>query len=350
MRIVNIMISKTLGGVEQAFLDYNQALLLAGNDVLSVVHKKTKLFDKLSMQKGLNVQYINFNQFNYILIWSLYKSFKQFKADVIITHSKKAIPILRVVASLLHVPLIGVSHNPKYKLVNKCDAIFSITQYQKDIFIKQGFSAESIFVIPNSISDIKPYQKKEWHNPPIIGTMGRFDPMKGFDTYLKALGILKKQHISFQAVLGGDIQKAYPEEKAKYLQIVAENNLQDNVKFIGWVKNKEDFYKNIDVFVLSSNYEPFGIVLLEAMSMGIPIISSDAEGPSEIFKDNQDCVSMFAKGDEFALAEKLKTSLQNFEETQNKAQRAWNLCSQKYTIPEISRKLNTALQKYKELI
>ena len=180
--------------------------------------------------------------------------------------------------------------------------------------------------------------------------MGRFDPMKGFDTYLKALGILKKQHISFQAVLGGDIQKAYPEEKAKYLQIVAENNLQDNVKFIGWVKNKEDFYKNIDVFVLSSNYEPFGIVLLEAMSMGIPIISSDAEGPSEIFKDNQDCVSMFAKGDEFDLAEKLKTSLQNFEETQNKAQRAWNLCSQKYTIPEISRKLNTALQKYKELI
>jgi hypothetical protein len=36
VRIVNVMISKTLGGVEQAFLDYNQTLLLAGNDVLAV--------------------------------------------------------------------------------------------------------------------------------------------------------------------------------------------------------------------------------------------------------------------------------------------------------------------------
>ena len=105
-------------------------------------------------------------------------------------------------------------------------------------------------------------------------------------------------------------------------------------------------YKNIDVFVLSSNYEPFGIVLLEAMSMSIPIVSSDAEGPSEIFKDNQDCVSMFAKGDEFDLAEKLKTALQNIEETQNKTQKAWNLCQEKYTLLVISKILDKTLKTF----
>lgn len=341
MRVVNVMVSKTLGGVEQAFLDYNQALKFAGQQVLSVMHKKAKL----SFFEDNNVLYINFFTWNVFLIFSLYKKFKQFKPDVIITHSKKAIPILRIVANLLKVPLVGVSHNPKYKLVNKCDAIFSITQYQKDIFVQKGFPKDKIFVIPNCISEVESYQCKKWHNPPVIGTMGRFDPMKGFDIYLEALAVLKKQNVSFHAILGGGAQKTYPNEEEKYVKIIQENKLQDNVKLIGWVKNKEDFYHNIDIFVLSSNYEPFGIVLLEAMARGIPVVTSDAEGPSEIFKENANCIYMFSKGNAQSLAEKLQEALACKKQTEDKAYKAWSLVDKKYTIKAIAEILNVAINK-----
>jgi glycosyltransferase involved in cell wall biosynthesis len=338
------MISKTLGGVEQAFLDYNQTLLLAGNDVLAVADTRTKLRDKLTLQTGLSVEYIRFNRFNYLLILTLYKKLKEFRADVIITHSKKAVPILRTVANLLHIPLVGVSHNPKYKLVNRCDAIFSITQYQKNIFIRKGFPKQNIYVVPNCIGNVAPYGAKGRHRIPIIGAMGRFDPAKGFDIYLKALGILKKTNIKFRAVLGGDIQAAYPHEKEKYQRIISENHLEDCVELIGWVKSKDDFYNKTDIFVLPSYEEPFGIVLLEAMSLGVPVVSSDSEGPSEIFQNHQGSVSMFAKGDEFDLAEKLKNALRNKKETQAKAQNAWQLCRQKYTYESIAKLLDAAVR------
>lgn len=347
MRVVNIMISKTVGGVEQAFLDYNEALMLSGHEVLSIVHNKTKLKENLKKEGKINVEYINFERFNYLLVLSLYLKLKKFSADIVITHSKKAIPILRIVTKLLNIPLIGVSHNPKYKLVNKCDAIFSITQYQKEVFIGKGFASDKIFVISNCLSDIQPYRKREWHNPPVIGTMGRFDPMKGFETYLKALAILKQRNISFQAVLGGDVQAAYPTEKDKYLKIIQENNLTENVKLIGWVKNKEEFYNSIDLFVLSSTYEPFGIVLLEAMSQSVPVVTSNAEGPTEIFKNQLDTAYMFPKGDEQALTNKLLEALSEQKKSQEQALRAWNLCQKNYAIENVSKILDSAIKKVK---
>lgn len=343
MRIINVMVSKTLGGVEQAFLDYNAALSLGGHQVLAVAHKKTKLTEQLNKQ-NIEVKFINFNHLNYFLVFSLYKNFKKFAPDIIITHSKKAIPILRIVANLLKVPLVGVSHNPKYKLVNRCDAIFSITQYQKDIFINKGFPAEKIFVIPNCIGSEVPYNKKTWHNPPVIGTMGRFDPVKGFDVYLKALAVLKRQKVLFKAVLGGDKQDAYPKEPGKLLKIIEENRLESIVNLAGWITDINKFYNDIDIFVLPSKHESFGIVLLEAMSSSTPLITSDAEGPSEIFAQHQDCAYMFTKENPQDLAQKLKYALEHQQQTQEQAQKAWELCHNKYSTQAISTALTTAVE------
>ena len=348
MRIINVMVSKTLGGVEQAFLDYNAALSLGGHQVLAVAHKKNKLTEQLNKQ-NIEVKFINFNHLNYFLVFSLYKNFKKFAPDIIITHSKKAIPILRIVANLLKVPLVGVSHNPKYKLVNRCDAIFSITQYQKDVFINKGFPAEKIFVIPNCIGSEVPYNKKTWHNPPVIGTMGRFDPVKGFGTYLQALALLKQQNISFRAVLGGGKQEAYPKEYEKLLSIIQENDLQETVNLIGWVTDKEKFYNGIDIFALPSKHESFGIVLLEAMTSSTPLITSDAEGPSEIFAQHQDCAYMFTKENPQDLAQKLKYALEHQQQTQEQAQKAWELCHNKYSTQAVSVALTQAVeQTYKK--
>ena len=62
----------------------------------------------------------------------------------------------------------------------------------------------------------------------------------------------------------------------------------NNIKLLGWIKSKEKFFKSIDVFCCSSNIEPFGLVIIEAMSRGIPVISTKCNGPKDIIKNKKD--------------------------------------------------------------
>ena len=61
--------------------------------------------------------------------------------------------------------------------------------------------------------------------------------------------------------------------------------LGGRVKFIGWIKDVEAFLKTVDIFVLPSLDEPFGIAVLEAMAMGKTIIATKSQGPREILNN-----------------------------------------------------------------
>ena len=73
-------------------------------------------------------------------------------------------------------------------------------------------------------------------------------------------------------------------------KIVRELDLEKEVEFVGWIKNKREFFDSIDIFCLPSKNEPFGIVLLEAMKYRKPIISTKADGPLEILRDEVDAL------------------------------------------------------------
>ena len=344
MKIINVMINRGKGGIEQAFLDYNQALTLHKHQVYAVISNKAKIKQHLKNQKVEQIIEIPFLHYNYFLVFSLYKQLKRISPDIIIVHNKKAIPIFKLVARLLGAKIIGVSHNPKYKQINKCDGIFTITQYQKDIFTNKGFSSEKIFVIPNLISTNIPYKAiQQFHTPPVIGTMGRFDPMKGFPDFIIALSLLKKENIPFRAIIGGEIQKSYKDEYEKIVKLVNSLKLEKDILFSGWVDNKEKFYEDIDIFVLPSRFEPVGIVLLEAMMYSKPIIASLAEGPAEIFSNTKNTALLFPINSPSVMAEKIKEALQNFQLSQEMAQNGYNLCQEKYTINKVAEELNNAL-------
>ncbi|MEM2772654.1 MAG: glycosyltransferase family 4 protein [Candidatus Pacearchaeota archaeon] len=79
--------------------------------------------------------------------------------------------------------------------------------------------------------------------------------------------------------------------KNKLEELVIENNLKDNVNFWGWIKERDvlfEIYKQSDIFLLTSNMgEGLGWVILEAMSQGLPILSTKCGGPEEIIEDGK---------------------------------------------------------------
>lgn len=343
MRIVNVMISRVMGGIEQAFLDYNEALKLHHHQVFSVVDTKCKILPALQKIAPENILQIPFVHYNWLLVPYLYFRLKKFAPDLIIVHNKKAVNIFKAVARLLNAKIIAVSHNPKFRHINKCDGIFTITDYQKNIFTQKGYPEEHIFTVPNLISDKRDFIAPQFHNPPIIGTMGRFDPMKGFPDFIEALTALKQQGIPFKAVIGGAPQDAYRAEYDRICTMITENKLENDISLLGWIQDKDEFFKNIDIFVLPSRFEPFGIVLLEAMLHGKPVVSSLAEGPAEIFAHNPDAAYLFNIGNINEMAEQLKSALQNPARAAQTAERGYTLCCKNYSLEVVADKLHHAV-------
>lgn len=343
MRIVNVMISRVMGGIEQAFLDYTEALKLHNHQVCAVVDAKCKITADLEKRRPDDMLKIYFTHYNWLLVPYLYFKLKKFAPDLIIVHNKKAINIFKAVARLLGAKIVAVSHNPKFRHVDKCDGIFTITDYQREIFAAKGYPKERIFTVPNLIAEKREFVSPAFHNPPIIGTMGRFDPMKGFPDFVAALGELKKQGVEFKAVIGGAPQASYREEYEKICAQIKDNNLEQEVKLLGWVKDKAEFFKNIDIFVLPSRFEPFGIVLLEAMLHSKTVVSSLAEGPAEIFAEHKDAAYLFEIGDVKGMAEQLKQAVQNPAQAAQKAQNGYRLCEENYSLEVVADKLNRAV-------
>ncbi|MBQ7632994.1 MAG: glycosyltransferase family 4 protein [Alphaproteobacteria bacterium] len=346
MRIVNVMISRVKGGIEQAFLDYTQALQLYNHQICAVVDMHCKLLQELQTLNPADIVRIPFTHYNWLLVPYLYFRLKKFAPDLIIVHNKKAINIFKAVARLLGAKIVAVSHNPKFRHVDKCDGIFTITDYQHNIFKQKGYPAERIFTIPNLISEKREFTPPQFHNPPIIGTMGRFDPMKGFPEFIEALSLLKEQNIAFKAVIGGAPQDSYRAEYEKICRMIKQNKLENEVKLLGWIKDKTEFFDNIDIFVLPSRFEPFGIVLLEAMLHGKPVVSSLAEGPAEIFAEHRDAAYLFAIGDVRAMAEQLASAVQNPQQAEHIAANGYNLCRKKYSLEVVAAKLNAAIEHF----
>ena len=140
------------------------------------------------------------------------------------------------------------------------------------------------------INEIPPFIKKiKYHsknnnkqNRLTIGYLGRISNEKGLEYLIKASNMLMKKNILHNLIIAGDTQDL---RFKKYI-----NNLKNisnqNTIFTGKLneKQKEEFYKNIDIFVLPSinSFEAFGIVQLEAMSYGKPVIASNIKGVKSI--------------------------------------------------------------------
>lgn len=129
-----------------------------------------------------------------------------------------------------------------------------------------------------------------------VGTAARLEPQKDISTILKSFYILRNrsnQEWRLSIAGSGSLSDQLQEEVFKL-------GLSESVSFLGKVENMEDFYREIDIFVLSSKYEGFGLVLLEAMIENIPIISSDIPTSKEILGDEHP--AFFPKSDPYDLA------------------------------------------------
>lgn len=335
MHVLNVMFSRGLGGIEQSFLDYIEALQLSGHKVTVIISPGALVKAKLSDFSVEIFEVNNLGEWDMLAKSYIRKFVERVNPNIIIVHGNRAVQLLK--NQVGNIPIIGVTHNYNTSKLIGLDAIFALTKSLKRKVVEEGQPRNRVFEIPNMIRvpslNIKSEQA---HYPPVIGTMGRFVKKKGFDVFIRSIAKLQDAGVEVKALIGGR-----GEEESNLKELVISLNLQDKVKFTGWVDDKQAFFKSIDVFCLPSSHEPFGIILLEAFIHGKPVVTTNSEGPSEIATDMLDSLVVM-KDDHNAMASAIKRLLDDHRFASNLAFNALKTV-RKYDIDNISKKINKAI-------
>jgi glycosyltransferase involved in cell wall biosynthesis len=140
-----------------------------------------------------------------------------------------------------------------------------------------------------------------------ILAVGRLEPEKGFDTLLPAFAeLVHKRGLDLNLLILGD-----GEERARLEELARRLEVSDRVFMPGFQDNPYPFFAPAEVFVLSSRWEGLGLVLLEAMALGLPVISTDCpHGPREITKGGR-CGILVPPDNVAALAEATYTAIES---------------------------------------
>ena len=333
MRVFNIMMSRDLGGIQQAYLDYSAALKMHNHEVINISSMGAKI-NKLQKSNYTLPNIGTWCIFSKIILRILILFYKP---QLIICHGNRAINFARKFAQKKPL-LVGVSHNYSYKYLKKCDYVITLTDELKEHLIKHGIEKRKLLSLPNMTKIEHSYNPINYSSPIVIGALGRFVSKKGFIYLVEAFFMLKNAGYNIVLFIGGDGEdRPILERKVKELQL---DNL---VIFPGWVNDKDDFFRQIDIFCLPSTIEPFGIILLEAMEHSKPIVATFSGGPSEIITDGENGLLADIESSQ-SLYNKLEKIIIDPRMARKLSSVAYSQLKEKYDINIVSRKLSTILE------
>jgi glycosyltransferase involved in cell wall biosynthesis len=354
MKIINILFNykKSLNdnkilGVERCFIDYSKYLILKGNSVVSVTKPKMIFADEVKKTGSRLVEISAFSQIDIFSIIRLATLFLSFNPDAIICHSRRAMFFARAARFLYgkKFPIIAIDHGIRPKKFLKADYVLTVNSFFSKELVAAGKPQDRALVIPNMLEVPKnfvPLVKKPFQKVVRLGSLGRLYPEKFFDKVLRAMAVLRDRGVECEYVIGG----IGPMEESLN-DLARELGLEKNFRILGWVEDKKTFFDEIDIFLLPSWGETFGIVLLEAMLYSTPIITSNSWGPDEIISDGVDGLKV-SKDDEKAMPGLLADAIERLIKDEDFAKRlaaaAYKKFFENYTAEVVTERLNKIIE------
>lgn len=233
----------------------------------------------------------------------LVRHLRQVKPDMIHTHLVHAETYAIPAAKLAGVPyVVASSHNddpfrrkwyfqPRHWLLWKLtDKGIAISEHVRQFLIEvEGAKPEQVQTIYYGLPPQAPLPRGAIRNElglapdtPLIGSVCRLIPQKGLPDAITAMKLLTATHPNLHyAMVGEGISRGALEAQAREL------GLADRVHFLGWRADPLPLMADMDIFVMPSHWEGFGLVLLEAMSQSRPVVGTRVSAIPEIVVEGQ---------------------------------------------------------------
>ena len=311
---------KTWGGGEKWHFDLSTGLSGKGFDVLAFAHPKSELIHKLSDASLDNypVTVSNLSFLNPFKVYRLRKIFKREKVKTLVMNLSSDLKIAGIAAKLAGVDNIIYKRANAIPVRNTFLNRFLFSKIITRMIANSEETKRSVLannpnlIEPSKIQVIYPGIELNYHKDPamdpiyikqdgeiVLGNAGRLSEEKGHIYLIQLAEILKERGIKFRILIAGAGKlKTWLKKQAR------QRNVQDEVLFLGFVNNVEQFYSDIDIFLLTSMWEGFGYVMVEAMAEKKPVVAFDIKSSAEVV-DNGSSGYLVPRGDVEAMADRV---------------------------------------------
>lgn len=315
MRIAYYLVDYTaLGGIQTHLVTLASAVSHMGHDVYAILPATAVLDPMLPplQDAGVTVHRLNNTPFTrrdrLAMITTLARLLRQIRPDLL--HIQQSVPgydqKATLVARLVGVPITLITEHDYPRplgglrdkllptLTHLVDGVITVSHFSRQLLTNKPYPSHKIAVVHNGIDldefnylSEKTTEKIERTAPAepdrfTIGYLGRLEPHKGIDDLLHATALLLPIQPNLHVEISGD----GPERPS--LEALAQAlGIANHVHFLGRVPNAANFLRQLDIFVLPSRFEAFGLVAAEAMAVGTPVIVTNAGGLPEVVADGQ---------------------------------------------------------------
>lgn len=304
MKILFLITSLDVGGAERQVLDLAERLTQKGHEVLIVYMTGRGAL----ISPGMSITTLGLgctkSGLSFIrCIFRVQSLVRQFKPDVMHSHMYHANIVARIARLIVRVPrLICTAHSNNeggclrmfaYRITNFIASITTnVSQGAVDAFERKGAVRRGhMLAIPNGIDTDKFSFKPEIRScirraegigdeDKVILAVGRLVEAKNYPGLLVAFSIIYKNNKNLTLWIIGD-----GELMDELILLSQKLNIGDRVKFWGMRQDVELFYSSADVYVLSSAWEGFGLVVAEAMAAERVVVATDCGGVREVVGD-----------------------------------------------------------------
>lgn len=373
-----------IGGIERLAIDILNNLKLEDKKIVLLIENKEENFLEDQLDKNIEKVYLKPDWFNpflikiklrkknifYKLLYNILMNYEKIilsknindyiknnkEAEIFIDYNGEAGKYIHKIKNIkkiawIHLSFLGIKENKRKKLEKRFrnfDKVVTICdEMEEEVRKLFPILKEKIIKIYNFINFKKIEEKlnkysfnekeKKMLKEKYCVSVGRLATVKDYETTINAFKILSEKGISEKLYIIGEGDNRKNLEK-----MIKVNKLENQIFLLGARNNPYIWMKNADIFIHSSRLEGFGLVLVEAMYCGVPIISSNFKcGAKEILL-NGECGELFEIGNFEELAQKIKKLLLDESKRQKYILKTREIVDKYY--------MEKILKDYKELI
>ena len=305
MRILQISSAQSLGGGERHLADLANGLTGRGHEVYVALRPGSALLQELVKVPPENIIKLPLrNSLDAPSARELSRVVSKKQIDIVHAHMARDYPLAAYAVRKKPAALIVTRHvlfplNPLHRITfSQAARVIAVSEaVATQLRATAVAPGEKISVVLNGI-DVDRFVKarasfdrsqflSSWNLPAesvLIGTVGELTPLKGQEEFLQAAPWILKQYPTARFIIAGIDHSPDNKNHARLKNLIAQFELDERVKLVGWLEDLAQLYCALDVFVSASHTESFGLVLAEAMASCTAVVATQTEGASEIIQ------------------------------------------------------------------
>jgi len=306
-----------------------------------------------SLKKNIDLEIVPMrSKLDFASIYEIRANIKHIKPDIIHVHGTRAGLVGRLAAINLGYPVIYTEHlwTKYYRLPNRIShglqiaglwfldmfttLNIAVSQAVKDFMVSSQISRQEKIIVVYNATEIPKNKAKIFAGKNFrLGTVGTLNFQKGIQYLIKAMPkVLKEFPETRLEIVGEGSFRRTLEKLTKKLK------LEDKVIFSGFLKEIEEKMREFDVYIQPSLSESFGLAIIQAMSLGIPIVATNAGGIPEVVTAGKSGL-LVEPGNPTALAEAIIQILRDPKRAKEMGDLAREEVKIKFNLPEMIKEM-----------